>query len=71
MKRIISAFLALILVFNWMIMPVCAQNSTEKAASQENTLVSKKLENEMKSCISKIYGADKTDEIYANIYKLI
>ena len=67
MKRILSAFLAIVLVFNWMILPACAQT----AVQEEKSLVSKKLENEMKSCISKIYGSENTEEIYANVYKLI
>ena len=67
MKRILSAFLAIVLVFNWMILPACAQT----AIQEEKSLVSKKLENEMKSCISKIYGPENTEEIYANVYKLI
>ncbi len=77
--KILTLFLISAFGFNSLCLPVSAINiidnktaaaANETKVSQTEEIIPAKLEKEMKSAISKIYGAENTDKIYANIVEI-
>lgn len=77
-KKLSSLLCIAILLSNTNVFPAVAQTnmSTQKDVislfkKSDNSFISRKLENDMKSAISSIYGKDNVDEIYPQIVSLI
>lgn len=76
-NKIFATLLSAILLVNpFIIMPAIAQE-TENVSTQIEEQISppqiipEQIEKELKDNIAKVYGNDKTEEIYSNIYKII
>lgn len=76
-NKIFATLLSAILLVNpFIIMPAFAQE-TENVSTQIEEQISppqiipEQIEKELKDNIAKVYGNDKTEEIYSNIYKII
>lgn len=78
--KILTLFISLAFMVNYTCMPVLAINIISNKNTNSNVqattdktideIIPAKLEKEMKSAISKIYGAENTETIYANILKI-
>lgn len=79
-NKILALFIISAFLFNSIMLPVMALENYEKqqisvthqetADSLSEEVIPAKLEKEMKSAISKIYGAENTDEIYSRIVEI-
>ena len=47
-----------------------AENVTEQSQQEEQLVISPRLEKELRTNISKVYGEDKTDEIYNKLVEI-
>jgi len=77
-KKLASLIFAFILLSNYAIIPASAntnitlpKDKLQAFKKNDNSFISKKLENDMKSAIASIYGKDQVDEIYKQIVEII
>ncbi len=73
MKKLIAGILTLLFIVNvtpagFAINAPTISQITNK--TEENTIISSKLEKEIKISLAKVYGAENVDEIYSNILKI-
>ena len=73
MKKLIAGILTLLFIVNvtpagFAINAPAISQITNK--TEENTIISSKLEKEIKISLAKVYGAENVDEIYSNILKI-
>lgn len=74
-NKFIAGILASLLLMNTMIaVPVFAEGIQSSAAETvvlQDSLVPEKIEKEMRDAITRVYGSENTDEIYAKIVQII